>query len=47
MQIQSVTVKEWEEVEYGAGLATALLPATYFKQMINPIIIIYAEFYTH
>lgn len=45
-QIQSVTVEEWEEVEYGAGLATALLPATYFKQIINPILMIYAEFYT-
>ena len=44
-QIQSVTVSQWEEVQNGADLATALLPATYFKQIINPIILIYAEFY--
>ena len=44
-QIQSVTVSQWDEVELGAGLATALLPATYIKQIINPIILIYTEFY--
>jgi len=46
-QIQSVTVSQWDEVELGAGLATALLPATYIKQILNPIVLIYAEFATH
>ena len=46
-QIQSVTVSQWDEVEMGAGLATALLPATYIKQILNPIVLIYAEFATH
>ena len=46
-QIQSVTVSQWDEVETGAGLATALLPATYIKQILNPIVLIYAEFATH
>ena len=45
-QIQSVTVSQWEEFEDGANLATALLPATYIKQIVNPLILIYAEFYT-
>ena len=39
-----VLVRDWEEVEVGAGLATALLPATYLKQILNPVILIYAEF---
>ena len=45
-QVRSVTVSEWEEFEDGANLATALLPFTYIKQIINPLILIYAEFYT-
>ena len=45
-QIQSVTVSRWEELEAGAHLATALLPATYIKQIVNPLVLIYAEFYT-
>ena len=47
LQIQSVTVSQWDEVDLGADLATTLLPATYLKQIINPIILIYAEFYTN
>ena len=39
-----VLVRDWAEVEVGAGLATALLPATYLKQILNPVILIYAEF---
>jgi hypothetical protein len=44
-QLQSVSVSHWEEVEQGANLATALLTPTYLKQIINPIILIYTEFY--
>lgn len=44
-QLQSVSVSQWEEVEEGANLATALLTPTYLKQIINPIILIYTEFY--
>ena len=46
-QLQSVSVSQWEEVELGANLATALLIPTYLKQIINPIILIYTEFYLH
>jgi hypothetical protein len=46
-QLQSVSVSQWEEVEHGANLATALLTPTYLKQIINPIILIYTEFYLH
>lgn len=42
-----MTVSQWEEVEVGAGLATALLPATYIKQILNPVVLIWAEFATH
>jgi len=44
-QLQSVFVSNWEEVEHGANLATALLAPTYLKQIINPLILIYTEFY--
>eukprot|EP00092_Neocalanus_flemingeri_P005067 GFUD01005450.1.p1 GENE.GFUD01005450.1~~GFUD01005450.1.p1 ORF type:complete len:315 (-),score=108.79 GFUD01005450.1:100-1044(-) len=45
-QLQSVSVSQWEEVEQGANLATALLTPTYLKQIINPLLLIYTEFYT-
>ena len=44
LQLQSVSVSQWEEVEQGANLATALLPPTYLKQIINPLILIHTEF---
>ena len=44
LQVQSVSVSQWEEVEEGANLATALLPPTYLKQIINPLILLYTEF---
>ena len=44
LQLQSVSVSQWEEVEQGANLATALLPPTYLKQIINPLILLYTEF---
>ena len=46
-QLQSVSVSHWEEVEQGANLATALLTPTYLKQIINPLILIYTEFYNN
>ena len=46
LQLQSVSVSGWEEVEHGTNLATALLPLTYLKQILNPLILIYCEFYT-
>lgn len=45
-QLQSLSVSQWEEVEKGANLATTLLITTYLKQIFNPIIMIYTEFYT-
>ena len=39
-QVQSLSLSESEE---GASLATALLPATYIKQIINPAILLYLE----
>ena len=44
LQVQSVSVSQWEEVEQGANLATALLLPTYLKQIINPLILLYTEF---
>ena len=44
LQVQSVSVSQWEEVKQGANLATALLPPTYLKQIINPLILLYTEF---
>ena len=44
LQVQSVSVSQWEEVEEGANLPTALLPPTYLKQIINPLILLYTEF---
>ena len=45
-QLQSLSVSQWEEVVQGANLAATLLILTYFKQIMNPIILIYTEFYT-
>ena len=44
LQVQSVSVSQWEEVEQGANLVTALLPPTYLKQILNPLILLYTEF---
>ena len=46
-QVQSLRLSErQEEVQLGANLATALPPATYVKQIINPAILLYLELYT-
>ena len=46
-QVQSVSLAQWpEEFQLGANLATALLPASYVKQIINPVILLYLEMTT-
>jgi len=45
LQLQSVSVSQWEEMDQGANIATALLPPTYLKQIINPLILLYTEFF--
>jgi len=45
LQVQSLSVSEWEEVELGADLATALLCPTYLKQILNPLLLLYIEFW--
>ena len=45
-QLKSMSVSQWEEMEEEDNLATTLLIPTYLKQIINPLILIYTEFYT-
>lgn len=45
-QLKSLSVSQLEEVEEEANLATTLLIPTYLKQIINPLVLIYTEFYT-
>ena len=45
-QVQSLSLAQFqEEFQVGANLATALLPASYIKQIINPAILLYLELY--
>jgi len=45
LQIHSLSVSEWGEVQLGADLATALLTPTYLKQILNPLLLLYVEFW--
>jgi len=45
LQVHSMRVSEWGDVQLGADLATALLTPTYLKQIINPLLLLYVEFW--
>lgn len=45
LQVHSLSVSEWGEVQLGADLATALLTPTYLKQILNPLLLLYVEFW--
>ena len=44
LQVKSGSVSQWEEMEEEANLVTVLIPLTYIKQIINPVILLYTEF---